>query len=656
MQRIRISILRKLLFATLAPLCAAIVLCWIIGAQLITDRVFRQAQQTVIGDLNSARKVYQDEIQHLNSIVKVAALNSGMTASLQSGQTIELEKIAGLLLKSEQLSLLNVIDQQGIVRYRAANPPASGDRLDRDLLVARALKGDLASGTQVYTTEQLARNNPALAGGASIAIRATPRSRPATGTTLEQGLMLVAAAPLRAEDGRVVGVLQAGMMLNSDERVVDAITRVVYDREVKGAATIFLGDVRIATSVRDAAGTRATGTLMSAAVAADVLDRGRSWSDRAFVLNDWFISAYEPIRDVEDKVVGALYVGMPERPFLKMRTSLNLVFGAVLLFVSAIGITLSTWISRRLARPVRALAEGARRIAAGEHIEPIAVHTRDEIGLLADEFNTMNREVSSLKNTLEQKVIERTAQLEEKNLQLLATQKELAKAERLSGLGLLAAGVAHEINNPLAVIRGNAELLQDELPAPSEEREEVEAIIVEVGRIERIVGNLRVFSRSGMKRVSGFSLGGLLDDILDRIGHQIPLEQYRIVRDYWGRDLEVEGDRDQLQQVFTNLIVNGLQAMEAGGILTLDLSSDQDLACVSISDSGCGIPPEHLEKLFTPFFSTRQHGTGLGLAVSYGIVKDHGGDIRVTNRENSGSTFTVTLPLRQSPARGGADD
>ena len=658
MQRIRISIRRKLLFATLAPLCAAIALCWVIGAQLITDRVFRQAQQTVIGDLNSARKVYQDEIQHLNSIVKVAALNSAMTASLQSGKTIELEKIAGLLLKSEQLSLLNVIDHQGVVRFRAANPRASGDRLGRDLLVARALKGELASGTQVYTAEQLTRDNPALAGAASIAIRVTPRSRPASRTNLEQGLMLVATAPLRTENGRVVGVLQAGMMLNNDERVVDAITRIVYDREVKGAATVFLGDVRIATSVRDAAGNRATGTLMSAEVAADVLDRGRSWSDRAFVLNDWFISAYEPIRDVEDKVVGALYVGMPERPFLKMRTSLNLIFGAVLLFVSAIGVSLSTWISRRLARPVRALAEGARRIAAGEHIEPIAVHTRDEIGLLADEFNTMNREVSSLKSTLEHKVIERTAQLEEKNLQLLATQKELAKAERLSGLGLLAAGVAHEINNPLAVIRGNAELLQDELPAPSEEREEVEAIMVEVGRIERIVSNLRVFSRSGMKRVSGFSLGGLLDDILDRIGHQIPLEQFRVVREYWGRDLEIEGDRDQLQQVFTNLIVNGLQAMEGGGVLTLDLSSDQklDLACISISDSGCGIPPDHLEKLFTPFFSTKRHGTGLGLAVSYGIIKDHGGDIRVSSRENSGSTFTVTLPLRQTPVRRDVDD
>ena len=649
MHRVRISIRRKLLFATLTPLSVAIVLCWFIGAKLITDRVFRQAQQTVIGDLTSARKVYQDEINHLTGIVKVAVLSSALTSSLQSGRHAEIEKLTGLLLKSEQLSFLNVIDENGVVRYRAANPGEKGDLPAGDPLVVRALGGSLASGTQVYSLEQLARNNPALARSASIAIKSTPRSRPTAGIALERGLMLVATAPLRTEDGRVIGVLQAGLLLNNDERVVDAITRIVYDREVKGAATVFLGDVRIATSVRDGAGNRATGTLMSAAVAADVLERGKSWNDRAFVLNDWFISAYEPIRDPEDKVIGALYVGMPERPFLNIRSNLNLVFTGVLLFVSLIGVTLSTWISGRLARPVRALAEGARRIAAGEHIEPIAVNTHDEIGLLADEFNTMNREVNSLKNTLEQKVVERTTQLEEKNQQLLATQKDLAKAERLSGLGLLAAGVAHEINNPLAVIRGNAELLQDELPAASEEREEVEAIMVEVGRIERIVNNLRVFSRSGIQQVTRFSLGGLLDDILDQIGHQIALEPFQVVRGYWGGDIEIEGDQDQLRQVFTNLIVNGLQAMDAGGVLALDMSRDEtgEQVSITVTDSGCGILPEHLEKLFTPFFTTKPRGTGLGLAVSYGIVKDHGGDILVESREKDGAIFTVLLPLRQ---------
>jgi two-component system NtrC family sensor kinase len=219
----------------------------------------------------------------------------------------------------------------------------------------------------------------------------------------------------------------------------------------------------------------------------------------------------------------------------------------------------------------------------------------------------------------------------------------------LAGLGLLAAGVAHEINNPLAIIRGNTELLQDEIPAEALEREEVEAIMVEVGRIERIVNNLRVFSKREALLPHPFELERLLDGILDQIGHQIPLERYCIERHYRGCGIVVKGDEERLRQVFTNLILNGLQAMPEGGRLTVAavVIEDGRLVRVTVSDNGSGISPEHIEKLFTPFFTTKSRGTGLGLAVSYGIVSDHGGEIRVESREGEGAAFTVLLPLQQ---------
>lgn len=655
MQRVRTSIRRKLIFATLTPLCVAILLCWLIGSLLITDRIFRQAQQKVIGDLKLARKVYQDEVNHLASIVRVAGLTPSMADHLVSNRQPLPEKALQQLLKEEQLSFLNVIDTSGVVQYRAANPARQGDRLDGDPLVARALKGELAGGAQIYSPERLSAENPALAEAAQTALRATPRARPVSNGSERRGLMLVAVAPLLTPDGRVAGALQAGFMLNADSRVVDTITRIVFDREGGGAATVFLGDVRIATNVRDSSGDRATGTLMSDEVARVVLSQGKLWSDRAFVLNNWFISAYEPIRDPSGSVIGALYVGMPEQPLLDLRKNLNLIFAAVLLFVAVIGITLSTWIGSRLARPLRALAEAARRMASGERIEPILVRSDDEVGLLADEFNAMAREVSTLNQTLEQKVADRTHQLEEKSRQLLTAQEELAKSERLAGLGMLAAGVAHEINNPLAVIRGNAELLQVAIPADSEDREEVDAIVEEAIRIGRIVNNLRVFSRGGMQRVSRFSLGALLDGILDQIGHQVPLERYRIVRGYWGKDMVLEGDEDQLRQVFTNLIVNGLQAMPEGGDLVVDAGMDADAEriCVTVCDHGGGIRAEDMGRLFTPFFSTKPQGTGLGLAVSYGIVSDHGGEINVNSSPGNGATFTVLLPMHQEQRASG---
>lgn len=647
MHRIRVSIHRKLLFATLTPLCVAILLSWFIGASLITDRVFRQAQQKVLGDLNSARKAYQDELNHLAGIVKIAGLSPDITDSLEPGHPKQFERLLQQLLKSEQLTFLNVIDDNRVVLYRAANPGFKGDRLSDDPLVVRALDGELTSSAQIYSSERLSRENPEAADHAAFAIRATPHSRPGVRQTEQRGLVLVAVAPLRDNEGRVIGALQAGFLLNGDSRLVDTITRIVYEQEEGGAATLFLGDVRIATSVRDSNGERATGTLMSEEVSRVVLEQGKQWSDRAFVLHDWYLSAYEPITDSEGAVIGALYVGMPEKPLLRMRSSLNLIFTGVLILVALIGIWLSTWNSRRLARPIRALAEGSRRMAAGEHIEPVIVDSDDEIGLLANEFNTMTRELTALHQTLEQKVAERTAQLEEKNQQLLNAQKELAKTERLAGLGLLAAGVAHEINNPLAIIRGNTELLQDEIPQESDAQEEVEAIMVEIDRIERIVGNLRVFSKRESLQPHSFDIRRLLDSILDQIGHQVPLERYCIERRYREREIVLVGDGERLRQVFTNLVLNGLQAMPEGGRLVMEASVAEDgrTASVTVADSGSGIKPEHLEQIFTPFFTTKARGTGLGLAVSYGIVTDHGGEIRVESREGAGTTFTVLLPM-----------
>jgi two-component system NtrC family sensor kinase len=151
-----------------------------------------------------------------------------------------------------------------------------------------------------------------------------------------------------------------------------------------------------------------------------------------------------------------------------------------------------------------------------------------------------------------------------------------------------------------------------------------------------------------MKHVSTFSLGKMLDSILNQIGHQIPLDRYRVMRDYRERDVEIGGDMDQLRQVFTNLIINGLQAMPEGGELVVSTDPDQteQQVKVTVRDNGCGIEDKDKERLFSPFFSTKDHGTGLGLAVSYGIVRDHGGDIRFESRVGVGTTFMVLLPLR----------
>ena len=455
----------------------------------------------------------------------------------------------------------------------------------------------------------------------------------------------------------MVGALYGGLLLNNNNRMVDKIKRIVYE-EVQfegrdaGTATIFLGDLRIATNVTAPGGRRAIGTLMSEQVHDRVLGNRQKWVGRAFVVDDWYFSAYDPIVDLDGRPVGSLYVGMLEKPFERVKSRLNLIYGGVLLCGSLIGIALSWQISSRLARPVRELENVARRVSAGERGVTIVIDSADEIGDLAGEFNVMTRaltqreeEIVELNRGLERKVQERTAELEEKNSLLVKTQQDLVRAEKLAAVGELAAGVAHEINNPMAIIRGNAELLQTDIPPASPNREEVDIIVRQVSRVERIVSNLLRFARREHIEIGRANINVMLDEILDQIGHQTPLTGITVTRAYDPGLTEVAGDADQLRQVFTNLILNGVQAMKEGGNLTVATRRGESVE-ISVTDTGQGIAPEHLGQIFDPFFTTRATGAGLGLSVSYGIVREHGGRIVVDSRVGIGTAFTVVLPMQ----------
>jgi len=660
------SIRLKLTVATLAPLLTAIAICWVIGASIITTRFSSQALQSVASNLNSAHEIFLADLARLSDIIRLTGQSPEVTTHLANPTPDAVIAPLQTILRNERLSFLTVIDRYGFVRYRAANPTIAGESLSAEKLISDALRGAPGSGVMLLSAARAARENPLLPAAMSLPVKATVHARRYTKRTEERGLFQVAAAPVLAADGSVSGVVYGGVLLNNDNRLVDRITQVVFQRgekdvRARGNATIFLDDVRIATSVLDDQEKPAIGTLMSEEVFS-AISHGTPWVGTAYVLNSRNFTAYEPLRDLRGTVVGALYVGMPEKPLLQLRRQVNIIFSAVLVFVSLIGIALSAWLGTSLARPIRALEDGVRRIASGENRPDISVDSHDEIASLAGEFNTMKHrlqeraeENQALNRTLEQKVLERTAQLEEKSRQLLNTQKELAHAERLAGIGLLASGVAHEINNPLAIIRGNAELLEMSAGLDGADHTEIETIIRQVGRVERIVSNLLTFARSKQKVIRQFHIEGLLDDILEQIGHQIPLDSYRIERNYQIAGADIEGDEDLLRQVFTNLIANGLQAMEAEGTLTVSTMFERESGyySVTIADSGHGIPADIRGKLFTPFFTTKPRGTGLGLAVSYGIVKDHGGDIRVESEAGQGAAFTVLLPRRQAVTTSG---
>lgn len=654
----RFPIRAKLTVGALAPLFVAFFICSLTGLYIIDAKITSQAQEKVRTDLNSAREAYRNELHHIDELLELTADNPFATISIRSGDRQAISSLLTPLLHKKHLDILTAVDKNGRVLFRAHNPNRFGDLPVNTYFIDQALKGKTVTGTAVLSAEQLAAEKDELTAQARIDVVTTPHSRPRLSSVERSGMVMVSAAPVLDSAGRVVGALYGAELLNNNNNLVDKIKDTVYEGvkfkgQDVGTATLFLGDTRIATNVHASNGRRAIGTQLSAEVYNKVILENKKWVGRAFVVNDWYLTAYEPIVDLRGEVIGSLYVGMLEKQYSALKNNVNSILGAVLFISSLIGLAVSGVIGTHLANPIKELEQLTRRVTLGERDLHINVHSADELGDLAGEFNQMTRalahresEITMLNRSLEQKVLKRTTQLEEKNALLLEAQTDLAKAEKLADLGIIAAGVAHEINNPLAVIRGNIEFLEMCLPPDHANREEVGIISQQVERIAKIVGNLQVFARQKTLRQGQVDIHDLLDGILGQIGHQVPMKAITVVREYAPDLAMIRGDGDQLRQVFTNLILNAVQAMGNKGVLTLATRGVAPLdGCeVSISDTGPGIRPEHLKKIFTPFFTTKDTGSGLGLSISYGIIKDHGGDIKVSSVEGVGTTFRVTIP------------
>jgi signal transduction histidine kinase len=230
--------------------------------------------------------------------------------------------------------------------------------------------------------------------------------------------------------------------------------------------------------------------------------------------------------------------------------------------------------------------------------------------------------------------------------------RRLYRAERLAAAGQLAAGIAHEIRNPLTSIRSTIQYVLPSFEPADQKRVLLDELLSEVDRIDRIVNDLLSLTRTSDFHPSELKLAELLDHTLLLIGPQARKQavevEYRRVKD----ELKVSGDASQLKQVFLNVFLNSLQAMPKGGTLSVSANrknaelSGRDLIDIRISDTGAGIPAEHMDKVFDPFFTLKREGTGLGLSISYGIIQQHEGDIELHSEIGRGTTVIIRLPGR----------
>jgi two-component system NtrC family sensor kinase len=480
---------------------------------------------------------------------------------------------------------------------------------------------------------------------------------------ITDGLVLLASAPVR-QQGNTVGAVYGGVLLNRNYEIVDRVKRLLYGGETYegrdvGTVSIFLRDVRVATNVMTTGGERAVGTRVSLPVAQSVLERGQRWDGRAFVVNDWYVTSYEPIRDSSGAVIGILYAGILEQPFLAARTEVMLTFLAVCLIGLVVVFVLTYALTRTAIRPLEEMAAATRQIAAG-HLD-VRVHTgaHDEIGVLAASFNNMldalqttKRELEDWARTLEVKVQERTDEL-------VVVQARMAQSEKLASIGRLAAGVAHGINNPLGGILSLTMLALEDCGPDHPLRADLETVVKQTLRCREIVKGLLDFSRQTDARASKLSVNGIVDSTLSLLEHQALFHNIRTVRRLQDDLPPVFVDPGQLQEVIINIVLNAVDAMEENGVLTVETATDPERAqiIIRITDTGKGIPPDVVPLIFEPFFTTKKvgQGTGLGLAIVHGVVTRAGGTVDVTSKPGQ-TTFAVRLPVAEQDIEDGTGE
>jgi len=616
---------------------------WVI-TRTITDYLAGAMDERIEQDLITAEIIYryqQDELaQAANQIALSKTVRESFLPAASGAQKavqdlehkIEIALLDGIL-KGNRVAV--ILDDQGTLvagvlqstRGELFFLPAGSSWSDFEVFEYLHEKGTILSSTEVIPEGILA--NVGLAEQARIDILDTPKATADLFDTREgrAGLAIVGAAPILVED-QTAGVVIIFHLLNNDFTLVDAIK----ESARIDTATIFFGDLRVSTNVMTEAGDRAVGTRLSEGVSQVVLNEGREYIGTAFVVNEDYITRYEPIHNLDGEVVGILYVGARQAPFLdflsvfRRRISLVAAITIVMTFI------LATPVSRKITQPLqdlRVLSQTSQQVALGNIQARAPTTAGGEVGLLARSFNEMLDRLQDARN-------------------------QLVQSEKMASLGQLSAGVAHELNNPLGTVLLFSQALLREQNQDPRTAADLKTIIRETERCRKIVASLLDFARQNQLDAAELNLNQLIHKLVE-------VEK---IRDRYSKilidpqlDLDlpwIQGDLVQLQAVISNLMSNAADAMPEGGKLTLrTYRISDDLVGLEIEDNGEGISPENQTRLFTPFFTTKPpgKGTGLGLSIVYGIIKMHRGQIKVCSQPGSGTTFFIQLPVKQPERR-----
>ncbi|MBN1472741.1 MAG: cache domain-containing protein, partial [Syntrophaceae bacterium] len=553
-----------------------------------------------------------------------------------------IRKGTGARQGSEQafLDMLTVVDKQGRVLYRAVNQAISGDNLLNDPVVRNCIKTKIPlSSTELMPIKNILIENHELSNRVKTDIIKTPQSADVREDSLADGMVMKVAYPIMDKNKNVlIGVLIAGVLINKDNEIVDKIKETVYHEEKYkgqeiGVATIFQGGVRISTNVMTKDNKRAIGTILSKEVYDRVIKEGKDWEGRAFVVKDWYISTYTPIYNMDKKLIGVLFTGVLESKYRDIQRQMIWLNLGITTMGMIIALIISLYFGNTIIKRIRILRRATEAIASGNLDYKLSPDNISGFNMLDEAFNEMAK---SLKD--------RNDQLEKMHYQLAIT-------ERLTALGQMAAGVAHEINNPLGGILLYSSIMLEDVAQDSPFKENIQKIIYQTNRCKEIVQSLLDFARTPAGDMMLLQINDVINISLKLVKDQAMFHGIEIETNLAENLPEVKGDISRLEEVFLNLFINAADAMKGGGklIITTRLIGKETVR-IKITDTGKGIDEKHIPHIFEPFFTTKEpgQGTGLGLSIAYGIIRKHKGTIDVECRNGKGITFIICLPVSKN--------
>lgn len=598
-----------------------------VGIFVLTRLVTSSIRERFINQLYEAGRVASDGIvlqerKHLED-TRIMSYTTGVAQALINRDTKELEALLLPIASNNQIEMLTLVDTNGIELFTLTLDPTSaqyvrsaGEDFSANPLVEKILNGEVDD-----------------KGDKFAGLLQT-----------KDGTALVTSVAVLESDGQLAGVLLVGTYL--DHLVSDLKSRALADIVILNEK----GNLLSTTLPPEDRGYETFGQTAPLQVS--------GYSTQALNLTLYgrgYQVVYAPLM-IRGEKYGWLGVLLPDQFVVSTeatsRNSLSLIFTFGTLMVLLIG----RLVALNIARPILLLRKMAEDVARGNLQQSIKLGRSDEVGDLADSFNIMIiqlRERTDEGRTLLEESIQRNRELAEINTRLSSMQVQLVQSEKLAAIGRLTAGIVHDVKNPLAAIQGMTDMLLMDPNLSSEARQDIGIIHNSTINATKIVTDLLKFARLAPPELKSQDLRRSIYHALYLNRLMIRKANVRLITEVLDQPIMITYDAVQLEQVLVNLIQNAVQAMPQGGYLKVVLARENGTAKIVLIDTGMGIPPENLKRIFDPFYTTKSNGTGLGLSTSYGIIASHHGEIHVQSQVGRGTCFTIRLPLesKQEPSR-----